>query len=249
MKVKKATGGAGANTNDEDIGDQTGGAGDDADEVTTVTRGKKSAKADDDDMVPRSQLDRVLADMHTFKSEKKKLADALAAKERAELEAQDKWKELYEAEKARADKADETSTQLKDSFLNEKKFSALKTAAVTAGLRAEALDDLDALDLSDIVVETTSTGRTNVMGIEAKLQKIKTAKPHWFGGKSAPKINGKTPITVDDGGDGKTEITIDQIRKAEKAAKKSGDKTEYYDLMEQYRAARGRRLNVSAGGR
>ncbi len=243
MKVAKTAGGASGKVTDETEVDAGGGAADDDEDDATPPPARRSKSAADDDVVPRAQFERTITDMHKYKKAAKEAADKLAEKDRAELVSQNKWKELYEAEKARADEADGTSTKMKESFLNEKKYSALKTAAMAAGLKTEALDDLDSLDLDDIQVETTSTGRTNVMGVEAKLKKIQTAKPHWFGGKTAPKIDGKAPRVVDDGSAGGTEVTIAQVRAAEKLSKKTGDRAPYTEVMNRYRAQSGRRLN------
>lgn len=191
--------------------------------------------------------ERALADLNKFKKAAKEAADKLAERERKELEQQSEWKKLYEQEKAAREAAEGKATKLSESVVNEKKYTAVKTAALAAGLRPEAVDDLDMIEFEDVVVESTSTGRFNVHGVENQVKKLQAAKPHWFGGKTAPKINGANPRTVE-GGDG-DEVTVDMVRKAAAEAKKTKDPTKYNELITRYRAKHGRRLSGAQGVR
>ncbi len=244
MTKAAKTAGSGAADDQIDNDLDTGGAGDasDADDTTTTTTTRKTAPAG----VSQAAFDRVSNDMHAFKKAAKDAQEKLKAIETEKLTKNNEFKTLYEQEKNAREAAEKTSKDLKDSFINEKKYSAVKAQAMAAGLKPEALDDLDMIDFTDVVVETTSTGKTNVLGVEAQIKKLQAAKPHWFGGKTTPKINSGNPRVIE-GAEGGDKITVEQVRKAEKEAKKTGDMKPYYNLINRYRAQSGRRTDPSVG--
>ena len=115
--------------------------------------------------------------------------------------------------------------------ITDKKMSAIREAAIKAGVLESALEDIDFLDWSGVQVETTSTGRLNVLGVDDAVKRIKTLKPHWFG-KPAPKINGKVPEAK--GQDGI--VTLEKLNKLRKEAMKSGDYSAYEPAFKAFQA-------------
>lgn len=125
----------------------------------------------------------------------------------------------------------------------------MKAAALQAGLRPEAIDDLEALELDLVDVESTSKGRLNVLGVDEQIKKLQKAKPHWFGGKTAPKLNAGNPRVNGGGDDGDgAGITMEAVRALEKKARTGtvADKQAYHDAMIRFRNKHGRRLERGA---
>jgi len=162
------------------------------------------------------------AQLAKFKEEQKTNQDK-------ELKQRNEWQKLAELKEADAIAARAESTQLKNSYLNDRKFSTVKEACSKAGLRPEALADLELIDLADVVVETTSTGKINVLGSDKFAERLKTLRPHWFTDK---------PPVVHTGGvkllDPTGPVSIDDLYAAEKECKKSGDMTKYKQMHQKY---------------
>jgi hypothetical protein len=146
------------------------------------------------------------------------------------LKEQEKFKELYEESEEKRLEAEEKANNLTDAIGIDKKYTAVKTKALQMGIRKEALDDLDLLDLDDLIVERTSTGRTTVLGVTEFVENMKITRPHWFGKKSAALNPGDPEVITSDG-----TVTIEMVMKAEKGYKKSGDSTVYLKLLKQYK--------------
>lgn len=172
---------------------------------------------------------RALDDLHKFKKNAEKLQAQLEADKQARMKEQNQWKELYEAEKVRAESALSESTSLKESFLSEKKYSALRSAVQGLGLRPEALSDLDMLDLAEIQVETTSTGKINVLGADKYAERLKAQKPHWFLDKKPPNVN----TTGQSVHDQPATVTAAMVLQAQKEGLKTGDMSKYTALHKQ----------------
>ena len=192
---------------------------------------------------------RAIDDMNKFKKKAQDLEARIKSGETDKLKEQNRWKELYEQAQQRAEQAEEKANKIQDSFVNERKYGAVKQAALAAGLRPEAVDDLEAIDLDLVEVETTSKGKLNVLGVTEQISKLQKAKPHWFGGKAAPKVNSGNPRVNGGGDDGDgAGITMDQVRALEKKARSgtSADKQAYHDAMIRFRNKHGRRLDRGA---
>lgn len=197
---------------------------------TTTTDGQSSAGSSGD-TVSKADHARALADLKRVKAELKAKQDAEEKAKEAKLRESNQWKELYEEKERKAKEAEERAERIQKSYLNERRFSAVKEAAIKAGLRDEAYSDLDLLDLeSEVEIESTSTGRINVLGADKFIERLKAKKPHWFGSKNPPAVDGTNPRVTTP-----KQVTVKQLLDAEKAAKKSGDSTEYHALLQQYR--------------
>ena len=170
-------------------------------------------------------------DMLKFKDENESLRKKIEDMELAKLQESNQHKEVAEHYKTKAEAAEAEVQKIRDSLVYDRKYAALREAAAAAGMRKEALGDLDLIDMDQLVIETTNTGRINVLGASELIEQQKTQRPHWFGRKSA-NINGADPeISPDSGG----KVTKEQIFKAEKEAVKTGDYAPYQTLLNKYR--------------
>ena len=186
--------------------------------------------------VPLTTHKSVLDKMHQYQKEAKELKEQVDQQKNAELAKNNEWKTLYEQEKQRAEEAQTSKKKLQDSFINERKFSALKDEASKLGLIPQALQDLELLDLADIQIETTSTGKLNVLGAKTFAERVKALKPYLFN---------STPPAVNTGGvravDSSAPVTATDVYAAEKAWRKSGkqeDHDSYKELALKYKKQR-----------
>lgn len=161
---------------------------------------------------------RALNDLHKFKTESATLKEQLDALETEKLKANEDYKAAYEREAEKAKAAETRATNFSKWAINSKKSDSLKTAAVAAGIRKEAMSDLDLLDLDSLPSEITSNNRILIQGVESFVEQLKADKPHWFRKEGPPNINGAgggAPPT----GDGK-KYSVDDVVSAEKAWKR-----------------------------
>ena len=149
-----------------------------------------------DEMVSKSELKKVLDDMMKFKKANQELQTQVKSYEQMAKEAEEKrlvekedYKNLYEQWKDKANKAVEEKNGLLKAFENDKKYEVIKRSAVKNGLRDEALDDLEYLDTSDVIIEKTDQGRINIIGADEFVDKLKERKPFWFNDSKAPTLN------------------------------------------------------------
>jgi transcription termination factor NusB len=109
--------------------------------------------------------------------------------EEKQLAEKEDYKSLYERVKQEKEELHNKLNQTGETFVNTQKMSKVKEFALQQGIRKEALDDLDMLDLEDIIVETTNTGRMSVVGADDFVSRLKNEKPHWFETRRAPSVN------------------------------------------------------------
>lgn len=196
---------------EEGEGEGAGGAG----------GGEGGAGAEDDDKgqgkgktVSWQDHQRALADLHKNKDEARKLREEIKLRDEQKLKETNDWKTLaekYQGERDEAAKASESSSKAFKNTLRAQKVAAL---ADKAGLRAEARDDLDLLDLDGVEVDVTESGRYLVKGADSFVEGLKKNKPHWFKATTPPKFNGGGGKGGDTEGDG--EMTPQKVAAIEK---------------------------------
>ncbi len=191
-------------------------------------------QAQDKSHVDRDK-ERALEDLKKIKAQNVELLEALKKKDEAieesrlaKLKEQEKFQELAETWQQKAQDAEQKASGLEKSMIYAKKFDAVKTAALQAGIKKEAIDDLEMLDFGDVDIEYTSTGRVNVLGAGKFVENIKITRPHWFGKKGAS-VNPSEPGVV-----GSSSIKYADLLKAEEQAKKTGDYATYSALHKKY---------------
>ncbi len=210
--------------------------------IDAVLDEKPIEKADDEkeERISRADHDRALADMHKHKREAAQLRQEKKDAETARLKESNDWKTLAEQKEADAKLARDEADSLRSTYVNDRKYNAVHAKCVALGIRPEALSDLESLDLADIAIETTSTGKINVLGAERFAAALKSKKPHWFDGKAAPRVNTNGQRVIDSD----SALTATDLLKAEAEGRKSGDLSKYYDMhkkFQQQRAASSRR--------
>lgn len=109
--------------------------------------------------------------------------------EERKLIEQNKWKELAEKYKSDYESTTTELSQFRNDFVNDKKMDAIKREALKHGIRPEAIDDLDMLANDEVEIETTSTGKINILGADSFVEKVKAIKPYWFQELTAPTVN------------------------------------------------------------
>jgi len=202
--------------------------------TTTTTQTKeesgKGAATTTTDVVSRADLQRALDDLHRFKKEAETLRAEQTAQRDAKMKAENQWKEYAETKEREAKEATEKAKKLQDSFLNNQKYNALMAKTQALGILPAALSDLESLDLEDIRIETTSTGKINVLGVDVFAERIKSTKPHWFGTPAAPNVNASGQRVQDN----PSTVTAKMVMDAERDGKKTGDMSTYHKLLKQF---------------
>ncbi len=212
-----------------DAGGAGGGAGGEGGGDGEGTKNKNKS-----DTVSKAEFDKVLDELHKHKKSNKELTEEKKKNEEARLKEANDWKTLAEAREKERDESKAETSRIMNSFTEDKKFNAVQAAATALGLKPEAMSDLENLDLSKVQIETTSTGKINVLGSKEFAENLKTLKPHWFGEKSAPRVNSDGTRVRDNGG----AITPQAILKAEQEGRKSGDMSGYTALVKKYQTQR-----------
>lgn len=183
------------------------------------------------DKVDKTVHDQVKADLFKTKEKLRKFEEEKQAAADAQMKANNQFKELLEAREAELTEL-KTKDKVKDKVIADTlKYSAVQEMAVKAGIRKEALKDLDLVALEDVQIETTSTGRMNVLGADKFVDRLKASRPHWFGAAGAPRINGGLPGAGEGG-----KITARDLLTAGEAAKKSGDNSAYQEMYKRYQS-------------
>jgi hypothetical protein len=189
-----------------------------------------------DGMVSRAELQRVLDELHGFKTQARQLQDEKRTQEEAQLRENQRWKELSDRYQGERDEALEKVKNLGHAVAKDKKLSVVREEALKKGIRPEALQDLEMLPLNDVQVETTSTGRINVIGAGSAIESLKAQRPHWFGTPAGPGVNTNSPGVNTPSNE---KVTIQQLRDAETNARKTGDSSDYQRLHKLFKAQRG----------
>ena len=147
-------------------------------------------------MVEQSVYEATKNDMHKYKrmaqeatERQNEYEQKLKDIETNQQKSQGKYKELYEAQSNELNDYKGKYEGVLDSVVGDKKLTAVREFALKHNIRSEALEDLDMVDMSSVVVETTDQGRYNVLGADSFVDRLKSSKPHWFKDATAPNLN------------------------------------------------------------
>lgn len=209
-----------------------------------ATSGDEGQKAS---TISRDDHERALKDLHKFKAQvgdlSKKLTDherALKQREEEKLASEGKLQELAEIRAKERDEATQKLRELEEQrqkdrelFWENQKYDAVVSGLKQRGLREEAIEDVDALDLTEIHVERTDRGRALFPNLPDVLDRIKNKKPHWFKSSSSTVVNsgGRTVV------DGVKSFGPKEIVDLERRWKMTGraeDKKAYMDAYQTY---------------
>lgn len=155
---------------------------------------------DQPEAVPSDVYNQTKNDMHKYKrmsqeaaEREAKLQAELAAIKEAKQAEDGQFKQLWEQGKVKYSELEEKFNGFTRAVQDDKKLTAVREYAIQNNIRPEALDDLDIIDMSEVVIETTDRNRINVHGAADFVQKLKAAKPYWFKDESAPNVNNAVP--------------------------------------------------------
>ena len=174
-------------------------------------------------MVSEYELNKALAQIQDQKKLLRQYEQDKASAEESKLKDQNEWKKLAEIKSKELEDFKSKYNKERDAVVRGKKFDALKDSAIKAGIRQEALDDLDMLDYDEkLQIEFTNTGKSSVLGVESYIEEVKSRKPHWFGGNS--KSYNSTTGEVNGGAQNSGgPVNIQELIKLEKKALSSKD--------------------------
>jgi hypothetical protein len=179
---------------------------------------------------------RAIDDMLKHKTRAAELEQQLKAASDAKLKESNDYKTLSEQRETEVATLKAENKRIQDAIVEEKRTTALKSKLTSMGLqiRPEAESDLEALDLSGLRIETTSTGKINVLGVGEFAERLKAAKPHYFADKVAPNVNTTGARVLDSGG----VITPQDLIAAEREGRKTKNMGPYQELMKKYQQQR-----------
>ncbi len=207
-------------------------------EIVTPTSANTAPPAPPVDQDPPADAAALREQLATERSERQKAehtaktrADELERIRLEGLKQKEDWQKVAQDYEKKYTDEKSARENLGKAIAADRKMTAVREAAMRAGILESALDDLDLVDFPQVTVETTSTGRTNVLGVDSAIQWLKTKKTHWFR-QGAPNINGNSPGV---GAPGGTKVSETDILKAEDEARKTGDWSKVRDLMARFR--------------
>lgn len=201
-------------------------------ETTTDDKSqKKTTETPNDSGVSREEFEALKKNFATVAEEKAKLEATVSEIETEKLKSQKKWQELADINEKKAKDAEDKFKNLQGALMKREKMSAIKEEAMKHGILPGSLDDLEVMDWSDVALESTSTGKINVLGAAKAVERFKASKPHWFK-SAAANVNTNTP-----GVDSTTTTTVtkEALNKAELDAKKTGNWETYKKVHADYR--------------
>ena len=164
----------------------------------------------------KSEVQKILEEAKAYKSKVQEYEAKMKAKEVEDLTANQRWKELAELKEREAIEAIEKAEKLKSAFVTKEKLSALKEAALQAGIRKESLPDLRLIDFPEVNLQNGNEGEFTVSGADKAIQRLKALRPHWFQ-SSIPAVNSASPAVTGDG----SSITFDDVKKLQNEYQKN----------------------------
>lgn len=197
-----------------------------------------AAKTAPEETVSRAEYMKARDDAERYRKQIEKAKADQDVEKAAKLREQNQHKELADKFEQELKEEREKNAKLIFATTEQAKFSALKDKCAALGIRPEAVADLEMLDLGPIQVETTSTGKTNILGADKFAERLKTLKPHWFADPKAPNVNPSNPRVIDSN---TGPVTAEMIYAAEKEGRKSGDMSKYNEMFKKFQTQRAAR--------
>lgn len=147
--------------------------------------------------------EQVKADMLKYKmelkkasEEKERLLEEKKSLETKNLQDQNQYKTLYEKTVEENKLLKDSVSKMKVNFIENEKIREIETKALAVGLKPKALDLLRTIahGTDDVIVEVTNTGRTQVVGTDLYIEKLKQQYGDvLFADGRAPNINTNLP--------------------------------------------------------
>lgn len=163
------------------------------------------------------ETEKLKADLAKVRKENERLAKLAEDMRLKKLkESEDKEAYIRELEE-RAEKAEKERTAYGTAYMEERKLEAIKFEARKAGLVTEFEDMLERYGTDGVEIETTSSGRVNVIGASSFVSRLKSKYPRMFEQKGS-KINSESPTIAKE-----SELTYEKLNELKKKAEKSGN--------------------------
>lgn len=212
--------------------DQAGGTGSDqsagggtASGTGTSSDGASSSSSAGQ-TVPKSELEKALNDLHRFKAAAKERDDQVRSLT-ATLEdlktkqqtANKDYESLYVSEKTKREELEASNKKLLSNVVATERHRAAYPALKKAGLRDDAENLIDAMDLTTIEIEATSSGRWMANGVDPFVEAAKLKYPYAFQKPNAPHVHGSTGSGIVVG----ATWSPDKLFVLEQECKKKGD--------------------------
>lgn len=161
-----------------------GTAGDD-----DQNKGVSPTRDDSTSVVSKESYEAVKSDMLKYKDELRDIKAKFKEIEDKKLKESNDYKTYSEKLEADLEESKQREKRWAETVVSDKRSSAVREAVRKLGIREEALEDLDLLDLSEVGVEHTSTGRLLVNGADEFAKRLQKTRSHWFQPAKAPNIN------------------------------------------------------------
>lgn len=198
--------------------------------------------SDDNAVVPKRAYEEVASDLQKRKAREReleqKLRDAEARENEQKLKAlreKEDYKSMYETEKASREKFENELTSTRQSVIDSAKWNSASRELLAIGLDPATIRDVERLvDLDEIEVELTSTGRVNVLNAKEVAAKFKAKSPYYFQNTSKPNLNPTIPTVISP-----TTVTLEAVTAAEKEFYKNRtpeNERKYKELVLAYKA-------------
>lgn len=199
-------------------------------EVTTTSPNQEvPVEPTKPETVSREEFEHVMSDLHRQKAEAKAAKELVEKLKMQGMKEKDDWKNVASEYETKYREAETKLTAVQGAIVTDKKMSAIRMEARKAGMLDSALEDLELIDFPEVGIETTSTGRMNVLGVDRAVQRLKATRGHWFS-KATPNINSNTPDTTTSG-----RVSYEELEKLSAEARKSGNWKPYEEKLKQYR--------------
>lgn len=198
-------------------------------ETTQTTEQLEMPVAQEANTVDRDLLEKFKQDNIKAKKRLQELEAQLEVERRNKLKEKEDWKTYAETLEKELESTRTERQALSQAMIYDKKVEAIRIAALNAGIRKDAIKHLEKFGTEGVDIETTSTGRINILGAEQFVARLKAEAPYLFDVKGT-KVNAESPSMV-----GKTEITIEKLNELRDHWKKTGDSAPYQAALLEFR--------------
>jgi hypothetical protein len=203
-------------------------------ETTEVKPETTQAPTIPEGFVSQEVFERQKKDLFKYKEEASNHKKALDEQRLARLKETQNWEAVAKEKEQEAESEKQRRQTLESSIIQHQKFSALKTEALKQNMHPSSLEDLELLDLPEINVETTSTGKILVTGADRAIAGLKALRPHWFK-QNTPSINPQAPETHQVNPNNITLADLEKLEKAYKLNPIQVNKDAYYNAIQRFK--------------
>jgi len=180
--------------------------------------------------------ERMKADMVKYKLKAQSFEEETKKKDEAALREKEEWKKLAELKEREAEEERQKNKNFSLSYVRKLRIDAVKDECLKLGIRTEALPDLALLTFDSLIVRQDANEEYVVVGAKDEAERMKMLRPHWFGSKGAPRVNGSAPeVTPKEA----TKVSVADYMKAEAEAQKTGDWSKVAELAAQFNKQQG----------